>query len=303
MDRMDFALPEMDFFIRSAFQKKPFVFESVTGHQLVGWGEINNLLEKDILDYPRIRLANDGIPSERGFKGFVTYTLTVTGETSPHINRYNLLKRLQTGSTLIIDRCQAFFERAQQAASYLSTHLRCRSGANLYCAWSSTPSFGAHFDNHDVIAVQIEGVKRWEVYAPTRPYPLLNDKSFDQTPPAGEPMLCHTLTPGQAIYVPAGYWHNVFTETERSMHISFPVVRPRKIDLIRMVLERLEASAELREPIAHGSDAIGNARLSGVLYACLANIDFDEWEAAVVEDCMQGRDIKFNLPDIRTRDA
>lgn len=58
MDRMDFALPEMDFFIRSAFQKKPFVFESVTGHQLVGWGEINNLLEKDILDYPRIRLAD-----------------------------------------------------------------------------------------------------------------------------------------------------------------------------------------------------------------------------------------------------
>ncbi|MNO81627.1 Cupin superfamily protein [compost metagenome] len=227
----------------------------------------------------------------------------MTGEAAPHINRYSLLKNLQAGSTLIIDRCQAFFERALEATKYLNETFRCRSSANLYCAWNSTPSFGVHFDNNDVIAVQIEGIKKWDVYSPTRHYPLLSDKSFDHTPPAGAPIATYTIAPGQAIYLPAGYWHNVFTETERSLHISFPLVRPRKIDVLRSILSRLEDSAELRQPIAYSQDKADNATLSAILHTYLSNINIDQWESAIIEDCINGRNITFNLPNIRTRDV
>ncbi|MCK9798853.1 cupin domain-containing protein [Pseudomonas sp. MAFF 302030] len=303
MKNISFRLPEIDIFIQDFFQKKPFMFQSIDGYEMVDWQAINRLLEKDILDFPRVRLANDNNPSIRGYKGFVNYSLTVTGETSPHINRYNLLKSLQGGSTLIVDRCQAFFEGALHATQYLNERLRCRSSANLYCAWSATPSFGVHFDNNDVIAVQIEGVKKWDIYAPTRHYPLLSEKSFDHTPPTGSPIATYTVSPGQAIYLPAGYWHNVFTESERSMHLSFPLVRPRKIDVIRSILSHLEDSPEMRHPIAYSKDIAENAKLSGILYSYLANVDIDQWESAIIEDCMNTRNITFNLPEIRTRDA
>lgn len=303
MDKQFISQQEIEAFTRTAFQKKPYLFESVDVAGLLCWDDINHLLEKDILDYPRIRLANDSNPAIRGYRGFVSYTLSVTGEKSPHVNRYNLLKSLQSGSTLIIDRCQAYFENVRKVTDYLGSQLRCRSTANLYCAWSSTPSFGLHFDNHDVIAVQIEGVKMWDIHAPTHPYPLLSDKSFDFTPPPGEPMMTLKIEPGQAIYLPAGYWHNVRTEGERSLHISFPVIRPRKIDVIKTVLDSLARYPELREPVAFSTSASENASLQTMLTECLKEIDIDLWESAIIQDCLQQRYVKFNLPDIRTRDV
>lgn len=231
-----FELEGIEEFTETAFQKKPFVFSTVHGAELLSWDDVNLLLEKDILDYPRVRLANDSNPAIRGYRGFVTYTLSVTGEAAPHVNRYSLLKNLQSGSTLIIDRCQAFFNKVMTATNYLNEKLQCRSGANLYCAWSSIPSFGIHFDNHDVIAVQIEGSKTWDIYPPTLIYPLQTDKCFELNPPTGKPLMSVTVSPGQAIYLPAGYWHNVSTESERSLHISFTVIRPRKIDVIKKLL-------------------------------------------------------------------
>ncbi|MGK3702500.1 JmjC domain-containing protein, partial [Escherichia coli] len=40
---------------------------------------------------------------------------------------------------------------------WLSKELECTCSANLYAAFTATPSFGLHFDNHDVIAVQNDG--------------------------------------------------------------------------------------------------------------------------------------------------
>lgn len=303
MENTHFSLTRMDDFVHSAFQKQPFLFEASSGYELVDWNAINHLLEKDIIDFPRVRLANDSNPAIRGFRGFMNYSLTVTGEKSPHVNRYNLLKNLQSGSTLIIDRCQAYFEPVRSVTDYLSRVLRCRASANLYCAWSSTPSFGIHFDNHDVIALQIEGNKLWDIYPPTHPYPMLSDKSFDFTPPEGPPQMTWKTAPGQAIYLPAGYWHNVRTEGDRSLHISFPVIRPRKIDVIKTILDSLSRYPEMRQPVAYDSSSIDNAELRDLLKTCLSDVDIGMWESAIVEDCIRQGYIKFNLPDIRTRDA
>ncbi|MGK3325813.1 JmjC domain-containing protein, partial [Escherichia coli] len=50
-----------------------------------------------------------------------------------------------------------------------------------------------HFDNHDVIAVQIEGIKKWKVYNPTYSYPLEDERSFDYLPPNfGKVVICHS---------------------------------------------------------------------------------------------------------------
>ncbi|MGK3550343.1 hypothetical protein ACSLOE_30820, partial [Escherichia coli] len=42
--------------------------------------DLNKLLEKDILHYPRVRMANDNFPEIRGYKGFIRYTYSQTGK-------------------------------------------------------------------------------------------------------------------------------------------------------------------------------------------------------------------------------
>lgn len=58
-----FELEGIEEFTKTAFQKKPFVFSTVHGAKLLNWDDVNLLLEKDILDYPRVRLANDSNPA------------------------------------------------------------------------------------------------------------------------------------------------------------------------------------------------------------------------------------------------
>lgn len=179
-----FQLPCLDDFIENSFQKKPYIFENLNYHSLVSWNEINSLFEKDILNYPRVRMANNSIPEMRGYGGFIRYSMSATGDKTPHINRYQLYKCLSDGATLIIDRCQSFFKNIDIARNWLAENLSCTSSANLYAAFTSNPSFGLHFDNHDVIAVQIEGTKRWEIHKPTRTYPLSTERSFDFDAPS-----------------------------------------------------------------------------------------------------------------------
>ena len=235
----------------------------------------------------------------RGYSGFVTHTLSVTGEKTPHVNRYQLYKHLNEGASLIIDRCNSYFTEIERVVQYLSKELKCRSSANLYASWTSTSSFGMHFDNHDVIAVQIEGSKKWKIHLPTHPYPMLSEKSFDYAAPQGEPYKEVVLNQGDAIYLPAGYWHNVETISDRSLHISMPIIRPRKIDVIRCIFDSLIGYPEMRMPVSLTKSCSDNEYLQQILKDCIGNANVSDWEDSVIEECMNLNYIEFSLPNIK----
>ncbi|MGK3325784.1 hypothetical protein ACSLO2_27290, partial [Escherichia coli] len=44
----------------------------------------------------------------------------------------------------------SFFESVDESRLWLSKELECTCSANLYAAFTATPSFGLHFDNHHV---------------------------------------------------------------------------------------------------------------------------------------------------------
>lgn len=251
---------EIEVFKKEHFQVKPFVFNKVNTEALVTWAELNRLLEKDILHYPRVRLANDRIPEIRGYGGFVRYTNSQSGDRTPHINRFQLYKCLKDGATLVLDRCQSYLDAVDNTRKWLSEQLECTSSANLYAAFTSTPSFGLHFDNHDVLAVQIEGIKRWKIYNPTYPYPLEDERSFDFIPPNEAPDFELDVGPGEAIYLPAGYWHNVSTQTSKSLHITFTIIRPRRINIFNAIFDALKKNSYLRAPVAFG-EALSDEKL------------------------------------------
>ncbi|EFI7082995.1 cupin [Escherichia coli] len=255
------------------FQKYPFVFTDVNYKNLINWNDLNKLLEKDILHYPRVRMANDNFPEIRGYKGFIRYTYSQTGDRTPHINRHQLYKCLRDGATLIVDRCQSFFESVDESRLWLSKELECTCSANLYAAFTATPSFGLHFDNHDVIAVQIEGIKKWKVYNPTYSYPLEDERSFDYLPPNTSPDYEFDITPGQAIYLPAGYWHNVTTQSKHSLHLSFTVIRPRRLELFKTLFDELKNNPYMREPIEHGDSLSDKEKIKTIITNAINSFD------------------------------
>lgn len=89
-----------------------------------------------------------------------------------------------------------------------SAYLRTRVQTNLYASWTSTEGFGAHWDDHDTVIVQLDGAKRWRIYGTTRPYPLYRDIEDPGEAPT-EPVADLVLWPGHALYMPRGVWHAV----------------------------------------------------------------------------------------------
>lgn len=203
------------------------------------WQQVNQLLGSDILSYPRIRVCSQNDFFSKGFAGFMRYGVTSSGDLIPNLHKEILSYALRSGSTLIIDRCNSYFEDICRFSDDLSGLFGCRVTANMYASFCSSSGFGLHFDDHDVIALQLEGEKEWRIHPPTHADPMPSQKSFYYQEPMDEPIHVAQLTPGQALYVPRGYWHEANSRDSNSLHVSFVINRPRKFDVVKHMISAL----------------------------------------------------------------
>lgn len=75
-----------------------------------------------------------------------------------------------------------------------------------------------HYDDHDLIVVQLKGTKRW--YVATRPSPLFNAwRGVNGNPPELGVHEVVDLAPGDLMYLPRGTFHTVDSDTE-SVHLA-----------------------------------------------------------------------------------
>lgn len=127
-----------------------------------------------------------------------------------------------------------------------------------------------HFDNREVIVVQLAGTKRWELAPNTElPQPVaahvvggrVHALNAHAAAALSEPAMPggtveHVLEPGAALFVPRGYWHRTHALTD-SLSLSFGVRAPSRAEHL---LEAL--GAELGRDPAWRAPAFDPTRLS-----------------------------------------
>jgi quercetin dioxygenase-like cupin family protein len=80
-----------------------------------------------------------------------------------------------------------------------------------------------HYDDYDIIVLQMAGTKRWRVYDSGA---VAESKGhLAQTPPQTPPMLDVILHPGDLTYLPAGLWHECENGPQLSLHVGLLLVR------------------------------------------------------------------------------
>lgn len=83
-------------------------------------------------------------------------------------------------------------------------------GVNAYITPPHGKTFNCHFDPHDIIVLQIFGIKKWTIYKPQ----LNPQDNF-------EILLEVTLHPGDVLFIPEGYYHEAESLELHSLHFSF----------------------------------------------------------------------------------
>jgi len=118
--------------------------------------------------------------------------------------------------------------------------------ANAYLTTKQGGAFNVHYDNHDVIVLQISGSKRWHLFGRTEEYPVhICDSARDIAPKAEEKI--DTLCAGEVLFVPRGVWHRAEVVDSPSFHITIGIKGDTGAEFVRSAAKDITRQALFRK--------------------------------------------------------
>lgn len=180
---------------------------------------------------------------------------------------------LAMGASLVANGLEDVDAGVRDVCVVLSRAFGARTGANAYASSGGIQAFASHCDLHDVLAVQTEGRKRWRIYRYRADHPVAQIEGPDAQTiidrAKGPVLLDLVMEPGDALYIPRGFYHDAIAEPGRSLHLTFSILPATG----RMVLSALEQialvdpafRAYLPDVSANGGDDLREA-LTGLAY-------------------------------------
>ena len=225
-------------FLDAVWGRRMEVFRGENGRftDLLPWPALNDILRRHRLESPRLRLAHAG--GRVDAEDYTTDVALRRGGSYRRIQHGELATTIRDGATLVIDSIDELYGPIDDLATDLEHRLRERVQVNCYASFGAVHGFDTHWDDHDVLVVQVHGRKHWRVFGPTRPHPTRRDVAHPE-PPVGEPAHDFVLTAGDALHVPRGWWHDASAMTEPSVHLTFGFTGATGVDFLSWVADEL----------------------------------------------------------------
>lgn len=171
-----------------------------------------------------------------------------------------LRQAFDQGKSVVIMSMQHRWGPIAQLCRNLEGVFHCPIHANLYLTPPGAQGFAAHYDPHEVFALQLEGTKHWRLYERTERLPLA-DSVGTPTPPLGAARDIR-LAPGDLLYIPRGHVHDAYTDDSHSLHLTIGINVYRWAELLHHALAIVSRrDARLRESIPGGALARPNGEL------------------------------------------
>lgn len=172
---------------------------------------------------------------------------------------------LTAGASFVCNRIDRYVPEVNALCAAAAEESRDFVSCGAIATTGAGGAFDLHYDEIDLLIMQIDGAKNWRVYEHPALNPVMGTVQ-EPADPASQPLIDVVLEPGDWLFVPAGYRHICDTKAERSLHLSmgyYPLTAPRALDLI--VREMLEEPAECAPIRDH--DAAAEAALKAQLIA------------------------------------
>ncbi|MEU1456840.1 JmjC domain-containing protein [Streptomyces avermitilis] len=179
---------------------------------------------------------------------------------------------LNGGGTVVLDHVDSFdptLEVACRALGWWSGEL---TSANAYLAVGDTDGFNLHWDDHDVIAVQLSGEKSWEVRGPSRPAPMYRDAERNLTP-SEEVLWEGTMQAGDILHIPRGFWHTatrIGSGDGHSLHVTFGLTKRTGVTWANFLSDAARADENFRTDLERSDGTVDGdvlaAKLTGLAH-------------------------------------
>lgn len=209
---------KLDQFFNSYWEKNPILVKRTERKyfdKLLSAKTIDEILRKNIIEYTK----NVDITS---YKDGVRETHNPEGRVMPS----QIWNFYDEGCSIRFLNPQTFIEPLHELNAAMQEFFHSFVGANLYLTPPNNQGFAPHYDDIEAFVLQIEGKKRWRLYAPPSPADVLarnSSANFTQEE-IGTPIMETVLEPGDLLYFPRGIVHQAHTVPgSHSLHITLSV--------------------------------------------------------------------------------
>ena len=221
---------------------------------LMGWQALRRLIERG--EYPRrpdyFRVAKESVPAP--IERWVVDGRVDTG----------LLEAcLEDGFSIIITHIEQHLPPLGALCRNLSARLKESTYVGAIVTTGAEGAFRLHYDFEDLIILQVEGAKRWQIFGPPVSNPVRG--MAKQAPPQGPPTFDEVLEPGDFLFVPAGHWHHCQTMSGKSIHLGIFLIPPTGWHAAKALTSELVAEELFRTPLSRVEDPTELATLEAAV--------------------------------------
>ncbi|MFD5267674.1 JmjC domain-containing protein [Streptomyces sp. NPDC058335] len=177
------------------------------------------------LNRPQFRVFREG--EEVHPAVYFTDSVSPRGQSIPMVNMHSLGRLLRDGATVILDQANVFDPTMEVTCRALQWWSQERVQVNAYLTTNEASGFPLHWDDHDVLIVQLAGEKEWEVRGTSRPVPMYRDTDPNNTP-SEEIVWSGVMETGDVMHIPRGYWHQATRNghgSGKSLHVTFGITK------------------------------------------------------------------------------
>lgn len=167
---------------------------------------------------------------------------------------------LADGYSLVVTPIQPYIPSLTALCENIASQLSEQIKVGVVVTTGSGGAFKLHYDPEDLIILQVEGTKRWRIYGPAVPNPVIG---MPKPPPPAEtaPIFDEVLQPGDLLFLPAGNWHHCENGPGRSLHLGIFCIPPTCLQVVRTLFAQLVHDEMFRIPLTRFEDGSELAKL------------------------------------------
>jgi bifunctional lysine-specific demethylase and histidyl-hydroxylase MINA len=232
-------------FFDDHWERRPFCIKRERPgyfNPLLSLGDMDHYLGTRTFHEPDIRVVKAGQD-----KPFAEYARDGVAD------RHQLLHAYTQGSTLLFSHMNRHHLPLAGLVTACEAELHLPFRANVYLSPANAQGFKLHWDTHDVLVLQIDGKKTWEIY--DNPLELPHEdqkKEFKNWVQHATKIAEITLEAGDVLFLPRGFIHGARTADEHSMHITLGMRSLTIGDIVMREFNRVSLNhIEMRKVALH----------------------------------------------------
>ena len=206
---------------------------------LFPWATINRLIQADALPADRLRVmrANIDLPA----------AMFRHKDGAQQLRAGALQALLPQGVSLVINGVSDIVPPVARLSDAIERRLGHRTWVNAYLSFGRGSALKAHWDEHDVLVLQVHGSKRWRSFGTPVPFPVAkhNPGSKMGTTVVWEGL----LEPGDVLYLPRGEVHEAAVEGAHSVHLTVGIQTLCGIDYLGWLADQIASEVAVRKDL------------------------------------------------------